>query len=323
MRDFIRLSTLSHVSTLSTLSTLSHLLFEPGLFTSSPVRVAIAIGTIVAVVSGPVGVFTVMRGQSFAGHALSDVATTGGSGAFLIGITPLWGFVALGVLAAGVMEMIGVQRARSRDVATGIVLGAGLGLAALFLFLDSTVTNTTGAAITILFGSIFTVDKSVLAEVAAFSLISLGIIALIYRPLLLGSISPDIASSRGVRVRVIGLLYLLALALSVALSSVTIGAILSTALLIGPAATALALTKRPGSAVIVACLSGVLATWIGIVAAYDSFYWPPHGHGWPVSFFIVAIIFIFYLLSRLYSGFQGRGLNQSRSPSNSQLSGWV
>ncbi len=44
--------------------------------------------------SGAVGVFTVMRGQSFAGEALGDIGTTGGSGAFLLGVGPLWGFVA-------------------------------------------------------------------------------------------------------------------------------------------------------------------------------------------------------------------------------------
>ena len=44
-----------------------------------------------AVVAGVVGVFTVMRGQSFAGHALADIGATGGSGAFLVGISPLVG----------------------------------------------------------------------------------------------------------------------------------------------------------------------------------------------------------------------------------------
>jgi zinc/manganese transport system permease protein len=60
-------------------------LFEPGLFSSGPVHTAALIGAIVAVVSAGVGVFTVLRGQSFAGHSLADVATSGGSGALLLG----------------------------------------------------------------------------------------------------------------------------------------------------------------------------------------------------------------------------------------------
>ena len=56
------------------------------------------------------------------------------------------------------MDMIGVRRVRGRDLATGIVLGAAIGLAALFLYLDTTTSATTGATQQILFGSIFTVD---------------------------------------------------------------------------------------------------------------------------------------------------------------------
>src|SRR6204780_4294378 len=111
-----------------------HYLFAPGLFGSGPVRTALLVGAIVAITSGVIGVFTVIRGQSFAGHSLADVATTGGSGAFLIGVNQFWGFLVAGVLAASVMELIGVQRRRGRDVTTGVVLGASLGLAALFLY---------------------------------------------------------------------------------------------------------------------------------------------------------------------------------------------
>jgi zinc/manganese transport system permease protein len=91
--------------------------------------------------------------------------------------------------------------------------------------------------------------------------------------------------------------YLAALAVSVSLAAVAIGAVLSTALLIGPSATALRVAKSPGWAMAASALTGVAATWIGIVLAYDSFYWPPHGHGWPVSFFVVTLVLIGYLLT--------------------------
>jgi zinc/manganese transport system permease protein len=89
------------------------------------------------------------------------------------------------------------------------------------------------------------------------------------------------------------------MAVAVSLSALTIGAILSTALLVGPPATALRLTSKTGLAVIWAGLIGVAATWLGILLAYDSFYWPPGQHGWPVSFFVVTLVFAFYLLAQL------------------------
>ena len=273
--------------------------FEPGLFSSQPVRVAAIIGGAVALVSAVTGVFTVMRGQAFGGHALGDVSAAGGSGALLVGLNPLAGFVGLGIAGAGVMDMIGVRRVRSRDLATGIVLGAAIGLSALFLYLEAVSGATTGAPAQILFGSIFTVSPSTIPSVIALGAIALAGIVIAWRPLLLTTVSTDIAAARGVRVRLTGLVFMLALAVSVGLSSLAVGAILATALLIGPAATALRLTKAVGRAVAAACLIGVGATWLGILLAYDSYYWGSSHQGLPVSFFIVAVIFAGYLLSGL------------------------
>jgi zinc/manganese transport system permease protein len=273
--------------------------FESGFFTSPQVHVAASIGAIVAVVSAVTGVFAVMRGQSFAGHALGDVSAAGGSGAVLIGLTPLPGFVGVGLAGAGVMDMIGVQRLRGRDLATGIVLGAAIGCSALFLYLGTTTGTATGATQQILFGSIFTTAPGTVTTVAALGAIALASIAAIARPLLLATLSPDLAAARGAPVRLVGLLFMLALAVSVALSSLAIGAILSTALLIGPAAAALKMTKTVPAALVAACLTGVAATWLGILLAYDSYYWGPGHQGLPVSFFIVAVIFITYLAAEL------------------------
>ena len=274
-----------------------HYIVEPGLLSSGPVRTAVLVGTVVAVTSGVVGVLTVIRGQSFAGHSLADVATTGGAGAFLIGVSQFWGFLIAGVAAAAIMEAIGVQRRRGRDVATGVVLGAALGLAALFLYLGTQSTSTTGASFTILFGSMFVISPDTVPALIASGVIALAVIAVLSRVLLLTSLSPEIAAARGVSVRAVGAAYLATLAVAVTLSAVAIGAVLSTALLIGPSATALRITKTPGRAMAVSALAGLVATWLGIVLAYDSYYWPPHGHGWPVSFFVVALVLIGYLLS--------------------------
>ena len=278
---------------------LLHYIVEPGFFASGPVRVALGVGAVIAITSAVVGVFTVTRGQSFAGHSLADIATTGGSGAFLIGINQFWGYLAFGAGAAAFMEMIGVQRRRGRDVATGVVLGAALGLAALFLYLATQSSSTTGASFTILFGSIFVLTSATVPALIASAVLALVTVLVMARVLLLTSLSPDIAAARGVAVRTVGAAFLIALAVSVALSAVIIGAVLSTALLVGPAATALRLAKGPVRATVTAACLGVAAVWLGILLAYDSFYWPPAGRGWPVSFFVVTLIVIGYLSTYL------------------------
>jgi zinc/manganese transport system permease protein len=288
-----------------------HWLIEPGFFGSGPVHVALAVGTVVAITSAVVGVFTVTRGQSFAGHSLADIATTGGSGAFLIGINQFWGYLAFGAGAAAFMEMIGVQRRRGRDVATGVVLGAGLGLAALFLYLGTQYSSTTGASFTILFGSIFVLTSSTVPALITSALLALATVLVLARVLLLSSLSPDIAAARGVPVRAVGAVFLMALAVSVALSAVIIGAVLSTALLVGPAATALRLAKGPVRAIVTAAAIGVAAVWLGILLAYDSFYWPPAGRGWPVSFFVVTLIVASYLGTYLRRPDRGRAAQEA------------
>jgi zinc/manganese transport system permease protein len=275
-------------------------LFEPGFFSSGPVHVALAAGTAVAVTSAVTGLFTVTRGQSFAGHSLADIATTGGSGAFLVGVNQFWGYLAFGAGAAAFMEMIGIQRRRERDVATGVVLGAALGLAALFLYLSTLSSSTTGASFTVLFGSVFVLTPSTVPVLIASALLALVTVLVLAPVLLLSSLSPDIAAARGAPVRAVGAAYLMALGVSVALSAMIIGAVLSTALLIGPAATALRVTKGPVRAAAVAAGIGVAATWLGVLLAYDSYYWPPHGRGWPVSFFVVTLIVGCYLLTYLH-----------------------
>jgi zinc/manganese transport system permease protein len=270
-------------------------LFEPGFFSSAPVHTALVIGGVVAVVSAAVGIFTIIRGQSFAGHSLADVSTAGGSGALLLGLSPLTGFLGGGILGALSMDAFGAQRARGRDVATGVVLGAATGCAALFLYLDTTTHAINGATQQILFGSIFTIDSGTVPVVVVCGVVALGLITVTYRPLLLSSLSPEAAAARGVRVRVVGSLFMVALAVAVGLSALAIGAILSTALLIGPAATALRFTRRTGAAIAIAAALGIATTWLGILLAYDSYSWGSSQNGLPVSFFVVSIDVVLYV----------------------------
>jgi zinc/manganese transport system permease protein len=76
------------------------------------------------------------------------------------------------------------------------------------------------------------------------------------------------------------------------------GAILSTALLIGPAAAALRLARNPVAAMALSALLGLLCAWGGVWLAYQSYGWTP-GHVWPVSFFITALVLVVYAAASL------------------------
>ncbi len=290
-----------------------HAVFAPGLFANPAVQQAALVAVVVAAVCGPVGTFTVVRSQSFAGHALADVTSTGGSAALLLGLSPLLGFVAFGLGAAGAMEVAGTHRRQGRDLATGIVLGAALGLSALLLYLTTTSQSSSGAVVSVLFGSIFAVSRPTVELAAGVGAAALALVGLSYRPLLLSSVNPDLAAAQGTPVRWVGAAYMAALALAVALSALTIGAILSTALLIGPAAAALQVTRSPGRAMVAASATALTSSWVAIVLAYDSYDWPPSHQGWPVSFFVVGLVLAAYLLARWLAGRRLRAPRAARA----------
>src|SRR5271170_1388278 len=116
---------------------------------------ALAAGGIVAVVAGIVGFFLVMRGQTFAGHALSHVGFAGATGGVLVGATPFWGLIALTLAAGLAMGLLG-ERVSGRDVAIGMVLSLSLGLGLLFLHFY---TAFAAQATSLLFGNVFSVDR--------------------------------------------------------------------------------------------------------------------------------------------------------------------
>jgi len=63
-------------------------------------------------------------------------------------------------------------------------------------------------------------------------------------------------------------------------------------------------------------VAGIAACWLGVLLAYDSYYWPPAGHGWPVSFLIVTVIFVFYVVVDLSSRALRRRRRLSEAPAD-------
>src|SRR5947209_17043557 len=160
-------------------------------------RSAFAAAGAAAVLSGAVGYFLVLRGQTFAGHALSHVGFTGATGAALFGLSPLAGLIAFSAFAGLAMGLIG-EKLAERDVAIGMMLSLALGLGLLFLhFYTSAATQ----AAALLFGNVLGVDSAALANLVLLAILSLAALALIGRPLVFASLQAELAEARGVPLR--------------------------------------------------------------------------------------------------------------------------
>jgi zinc/manganese transport system permease protein len=240
-------------------------------------RNAFAAAAIVALVAGAVGYFLVLRGQTFAGHALSHVGFTGATGAILVGVSPLAGLVAVTVLGGIGMGLLG-ERLQERDVAIGMVLSLALGFGMLFLhFFTAYATQATA----LLFGNVLGVDVATLWTLLGLGVASLAALAAMSRPLLFASLQPELAEAKGVSLRLVSVLFLSVVALAVAECVQIVGVLLVFTLMVGPAAAAQKLTSRLGRGIALAMALALAEGWLGLALAY----WTD----WPTSFWITAL----------------------------------
>ena len=202
---------------------------------------AFAASGVVALVAGTVGWFLVLRGQTFAGHALSHVGFAGATGAALVGVPPLAGMVAFTLLAGVAMGLI-AERLSGRDVAIGIVLALALGFGLLFLSLNRPRPRSRRPR----FSSATSLPyrRRCWSRSSFSAAIALAVLAFLSRPLLFATLQPELAEARGVSPRLLGTLFLAVVALAVAQSVQIVGVLLVFALMVGPPAAAQLLTTR-------------------------------------------------------------------------------
>jgi zinc/manganese transport system permease protein len=258
-------------------------------FTYDFMQNAFAAAGIVAVVCGLVGFFLVLRAQTFAGHALSHVGFAGATGAVLLGISPLWGLVALTLVAGIGMGLLG-ERLHQRDVAIGIVLAMSLGLGLLFLhFFTAYATQATA----LLFGNILGVDAATVWTLLLLGIAAIAALAAISRPLLFASLQPELAEAKGVSLRTVSVLFLAVVALAVAQCAQIVGVLLVFALMVGPAAAAQQITTRFWHGIALSVALALVEAWFGLVLAFVT--------DWPTSFWITALSGSIYLATVLLS----------------------
>jgi zinc/manganese transport system permease protein len=249
-------------------------------------RNAFAAAGVAAVVSGLVGYVLMLRGQTFAGHALSHIGFAGATGAVLIGIAPVWGLVGFTVAAGIGMGILG-ERLSGRDVAIGVVLSLALGLGLLFLHYY---TAFAAQATALLFGNVLAVDRSTIATLVVLALITVLGLGAIMRPLIFATLQPELAEAKGVPLRFVSSAFLVIVALAVSQSAQIVGVLLVFALMVGPPATAQRLASGLWGGMTLSAVIALAEAWLGLAMAYHT--------DWPVSFCIALLSALGYFLTR-------------------------
>jgi zinc/manganese transport system permease protein len=255
------------------------------------VRNALLAGSLIAVASGLLGYFIVLRAQVFAGDALSHVAFTGALAALAAGVDERIGLFAATVLMALLFAGLG-ERARADDVTVGVAFAWILGLGVLFLDLfNAGAAGGSGiVGARALFGSIFGLSGGEALLAAAIAAVLIVATLAIARPLLFVSIDPAVAIARGVPAGMLGTVFLALVGADAAEATQAVGALLLLGLLAAPAGAAHRLTASPYLGMALSAGLALASVWIGIALSYRIAPLPP-------SSAIVLVAGTFYLLA--------------------------
>ncbi|MBT4907408.1 MAG: hypothetical protein HOK98_00470 [Rhodospirillaceae bacterium] len=249
---------------------------------------ALLAGVGVALVAGPLGCFIVWRRLAYFGDTLSHSALLGVVLAFLLQINIT--LAVFGVCAAVALSVLALQRnaSLSSDSLLGMLAHSSLALGLVALaFMSSVRVDLMG----FLFGDILAVSRLDLAIIYIGGGIVIAVLVFVWRALFAATVNYDLAEAEGLRPDRANIVFMLLMAVVIAISMKIVGVLLITALLIIPAATARQLARGPEQMALIAAVLGVIAVVAGL---FGSLEWDtPSG---PSIVVAAATLFVLVLL---------------------------
>ena len=222
---------------------------------------ALVAGIGLATVMGAIGVFVVWRRMAYFGDTLAHSALLGVAVGFIIGININVGIIAVCLIIAIGMVYLRNQRHLAEDTLLGILAHSSLalGLAAISLFSALRID-----LMSYLFGDILAVTPEDIAWVYGGGIITLGVLAWLWKDLISITVHEDLARTDGVNIFRTQLVFMTLFALVIAMAMKIIGILLVTALLIIPAAAARRFARTPEQMAVFAAVAGSIAVAIGL-----------------------------------------------------------
>jgi len=260
------------------------------LFTYQFMQNAFLAGTTAAVLAGVVGYFVVLRGEAFAAHTLAIVGFPGAAGAILFRLPQLLGLAALCTasgLGIGVLGRGAVRDRYAESAAIGTIQAFMLALGFLFVSLYKGLLEGVYSILSGTFPGVTREQVVLLLVIASLARLALAVIG---RPLLYLSVDEPAAAAAGIPVRALSISFLVILGLAVASTALITGALLVFALLVMPAAAANQLLVRPGQAMVVSVVLGLVIVWTGLTVSYFT--------DLPIGFLVTGIGFVIYAAAR-------------------------
>lgn len=227
------------------------------------ILLALLAGTGIAIIAGPIGSIMVWKRMAFFGDALSHSALLGVALALIANIHISIGILCATLLFSFILALSQKQRSYSSDTILGILAHGTLALGVVIIAFVGIRIDLNS----FLFGDILSVTHHDIFFIYGISAAALCFLYYLWKPLILSTISNDLAQAEGVNTHRINSFFMILVAIIVALSVKIVGVLLVTSLLIIPAATARFFSSTPERMALLASCFGIASVLLGIMAS--------------------------------------------------------
>jgi ABC-type Mn2+/Zn2+ transport system permease subunit len=237
----------------------------PFFFTMAMFQRALVAAFVITIVAGVLGSFLLIRNMALIGDGISHVTFGGVAVALVMGAAfPLINAAIFAVVASIIIFELQDRGILNGDTAIAIIMTGTLAFGLVLLRLDDNIGGITPVVEGFLYGNLLFVDDQTLDFICTVGLGSLLLLLAMYKGLLASAVDPVAARVQGIPVKAIGLVFSILTALVVVSMVKILGALLVTALLVSPAATAQQVGKSFRSCVLWSQFFGMLAVGLGI-----------------------------------------------------------
>jgi zinc transport system permease protein len=227
---------------------------------------AIIAGVGIALLCGPIGSLIVWRKMSYFGDSLAHSSLLGIALGLVVGINLNISIIFVCILFAVLISWLQQKRILAVDTLLGILSHAALSIGmVVFSFIQGAKIN----AHNFLFGDVLTVSNNDIIWIFAVVIIGFLWLYFCWSKLVLTTISEDLAKAEGINTKILNIVFMLLIAMLIAISTRILGVLLITSLTIIPAATARIISKSPNQMAILASFFGIFAIIFGIIFSYN------------------------------------------------------
>ena len=227
-------------------------------------RRALVVGVMLAIIIPMIGLVMINRKTSMIGDALSHSSLAGIAMGLIFSINPMWTSLIFCVLGAFAIDIIRKRFKDFGDMATAIIMSFGIGLAAIL----SDFAKGGKSFESYLFGSITTVSSDDLILVGIIFALVVLMSLYFYNALPPISINPIMARLAGVKVRMVNSVFTFLTAITIAISTKIVGALMITSLMVIPVATSLLISDSYKKTYLLSLIFSVIFMVLGITLSF-------------------------------------------------------